>query len=133
MNPGFNIIEYNKNYLDEMFDKKMGIIEFLRLLREEETLPFEFAVTGLDVLLYYSDKPDKIARYISDLLRDRANFLTRKQYIIQIIVKGKLEVIETNERPWLHYMDKKFLLHDIFGRVKQVRVKHFIAPLNLQS
>ncbi len=132
MNPGFNIIEY-KDYLDEIFDKKIGIIEFLRLLREEENLPFGFAVTGLDALLYYSDRPGKISRYISDLLCDRANFLTRKQYIIQVLVNGGLEVIETNDRPWLLYRGKKFQLHEIFGRVKQVGLKHFLAPLNLQS
>lgn len=105
----------------------------LKIVKDEKTLPYEFAVTGLDTLLFYASEPEKVARYINNLLRDKANFLTRKQYTIQVLVRGELEVIESNERPRLHYMNKEFLLYNIFGRVKQIRSKHFLAPLNLQS
>lgn len=132
MEPGFNIIE-EQRYKDEVFEARMGIIEMLKIVKDEKTLPYEFAVTGLDTLLFYASEPEKIARYINDLLRDKANFLTRKPYIIQVLIRGKLEVIESNDRPKLHYMNKEFLLYDIFGRVKQIGSKHFFAPLNLQS
>jgi len=132
VNPGFNIIE-EKHYPNEVFETKIGIIELLKIVKDEKTLPYEFTITGLDALLYYASEPEKIARYINDLLRDKANFLTRKQYIIQVLIRGELEVIESNDRPRLHYMNKEFLLYDIFGRTKQIRSKHFLAPLNLQS
>jgi hypothetical protein len=132
VNPGFNIIE-EKHYPDEIFDTKIGIIEMLKIVKDEKTLPYEFAVIGLDTLLFYASEPEKIARYINDLLRDKANFLTRKQYIIQVLIRGEIEVIESNDRPRLYYKNKEFLLYDVFGRVKQIRSKHFLAPLNLQS
>ena len=132
MNSGFNIIE-EQHYSDEVFEAKIGIIEMLKIVKDEKALPYEFAVIGLDALLFYANEPEKIARYINDLLRDKANFLTRKQYIIQVLIRGELEVIESNDRPRLYYKNKEFLLYDIFGRVKQIRSKHFLAPLNLQS
>ncbi len=132
MNIGFNIIE-KKEYSNQIFKDKISIVEFLRQVQREEKLPLNFAVFGIDSLLYFCEEPEKISRKIRDLLQDAANFLVRGNYIIQIVVEGKIEIVESSERPKINYKNKQFLLYPIFGRVKQVDLKHFIAPLNLLS
>ena len=127
---GFNIIEKTN---PEIFKEKMSIIEFLRKVRKEEKLPNNFAVTGLDTLLYYSKDKEKVSKYIRNTLQDHANFLVRGNYIIQIVMEGTLHIVETYERPRVKYKDQEFLIFTIFGRVKQVDLKHFLAPLNLTS
>jgi hypothetical protein len=111
----------------------MSIIEILRKVLREEKLPYNNAVYGLEELLYQAEDLRKISRYISNLLQDAANFLVRGNYIIQIVIEGELFVVETYERPRVSYKNKEFLLYPIFGKVKQIGFKHFIAPLNLQS
>ncbi len=132
MDIGFNIME-KKEYSNQVFKERMSIVEFLRQVYREEKLPLNLAVFGIESLLYYSEEPDKISRKIRNLLQDAANFLVRGNYIIQIVVEGKIEIVETSEKPRINYKDKQILLYPIFGRVKQVDLKHFIAPLNLQS
>jgi hypothetical protein len=127
---GFNIIEKTN---PKIFQEKLSIIEFLRKIRKEEKLPFNFAVIGLDALLYYAEDREKISKYIRDMLQDHANFLTTGNYIIQIIIEGTLRVVESSERPRVQYKEEEFLLYPIFGRVKQIDLKHFLAPLNLLS
>ena len=127
---GFNIIEKTN---PEIFKEKMSIIEFLRKVRKEEKLPNNFAVIGLDTLLYYTKDREKVSRYIRNTLQDHANFLVRGNYIIQIVMEGTLHIVETYERPRVKYKDQEFLIFTIFGRVKQVDLKHFLAPLNLTS
>ena len=132
MDIGFNIIERNE-YQDQIFRDRMSIVEFLRLVQREEKLPLNFAVFGIENLLYYSEEPEKISTKIRNLLQDAANFLVRGNYIIQIVVEGKIEIVESSERPRINYKDKQILLYPIFGRVRQLDLKHFIAQLNLQS
>jgi len=132
MDIGFNILE-KREYRNELFNEKMSIIEFLRQIYKEENLPRDFAIFGLEELLYCSEDPDKLSKEIWRLLTDAANFLTRGYYIIQIVIDGKVEIIEDSEKPVVNYKNKRFRLYPIFGRVKQKDLKHFIAPLNLQS
>ena len=132
MDIGFNIIEKNE-YSNEIFKDKMSIVEFLKKVQREEKLPLNLAVFGIENLLYYSEEPERISRKIRNILQDAANFLTRGNYIIQIVVEGEIEIVESSERPRINYKNKQFLLYPIFGRVKQVDLKHFIAPLNLLS
>jgi len=132
MNIGFNIIE-KKEYSNQIFKDRMSIVEFLRQVYREEKLPLNLSVFGIESLLYYSEEPEKISRKIRNLLQDAANFLVRGNYIVQIVVDGKIEIVESSERPRVNYKDKQILLYPIFGRVKQVDLKHFIAPLNLLS
>jgi len=132
MDIGFNIIE-KREYPDQIFKDRMSIVEFLRQVYREEKLPRDFAVFGIESLLYYSKEPEEISVKIRNLLQDAANFLVRGNYIIQIVIEGKIEIIESSEKPRINYKDKQMLLYPIFGRVKQVDLKHFIAPLNLQS
>lgn len=132
MDIGFNIME-KKEYSNQIFKERMSIVEFLRQVYREEKLPLNLAVFGVESLLYYSEEPEKISRKIRNLLQDAANFLVRGNYIIQIVVDGEIEIVESSERPRINYKDKQILLYPIFGRVKQVDLKHFIAPLNLQS
>lgn len=132
MNIGFNIIE-KKEYQNQIFKDRMSVVEFLKKVYREEKLPLNFAVFGIENLLYYSEEPEKISIKIRNLLQDAANFLVRGNYIIQIVIEGEIEIVESSERPRINYKDKQILLYPIFGRVKQGDLKHFIAPLNLQS
>lgn len=130
MDIGFNIIEKND---PELFKEKISIIEFLRKIGKEEKLPYNLAVTGLDNLLYYAENREEIGKYIRTLLQDAANFLVAGNYIIQIVIEESLHVVESSERPNVKYKEEEILLYPIFGRVKQVDLKHFLAPLNLLS
>jgi len=130
MDIGFNIIETGNT---EIFDEKLSIIEFLRKISKEERLPYNFAVTGLVTLLYYAEDREETEKYIRTHLEDAANFLFAGNYIIQVVVEGDLYVVESYERPRVRYRGEEILLYPIFGRVKQLDVKHFLAPLNLLS
>ena len=130
MDIGFNIIERGD---PEIFEDKLSITEFLRKIREEERLPYNFAVTGLDTLLYSAEDREETEKYIRTLLQDVANFLVAGNYIIQVVVEGDLYVVESYERPRVRYKGEEILLYPVFGRVKQIDIKHFLAPLNLLS
>lgn len=127
---GFNIIEKTN---PRIFEEKISIIEFLRKIRKQEKFPYNFAITGLDTLLYYSEDREKVSKYIREILQDHANFLVTGNYIIQVVIEGTLYIVESSERPRVRYKEKEFLLYPIFGRVKQIDLKHFLAPLNLLS
>ena len=130
MDIGFNIIERGD---PEIFEDKLSITEFLRKIMEEERLPYNFAVTGLDTLLYSAEDREETEKYIRTLLQDVANFLVAGNYIIQVVVEGDLYVVESYERPRVRYKGEEILLYPVFGRVKQIDIKHFLAPLNLLS
>ena len=127
---GFNIIEKTN---PQIFEEKISIIEFLRKIRKQEKFPYNFAITGVDTLLYYSEDREKVSKYIREILQDHANFLVAGNYIIQAVIEGTLHVVESFERPRVKYKGKEFLLYPIFGRVKQIDLKHFLAPLNVLS
>ena len=130
MDIGFNIIEETN---PQIFEEKISIIEFLRKLRQEEKFSYNFAITGVDTLLYYAEDREKVSKYIREILQDHANFLVAGNYIIQVVIEGTLHVVESFERPRVKYKEEEFLLYPIFGRVKQIDLKHFLAPLNLLS
>ena len=130
MNIGFNLIEERH---PELFDERIGIIQLLKQVVQEEKLPLNVVVTGLDALLYYAEDKEKASKYIRNILQDHANFLSAGNYIIQIILEGALFVVESSERPKVKYREQELLLYPVFGRVRQVDVKHFLAPLNLTS
>lgn len=109
MDIGFNIIE-KKEYSDQIFKDRMSIVEFLRQVYREEELPLNLAVFGIESLLYYSEEPEKVSREIRNLLQDAANFLVRGNYIIQIVVEGKIEIVESFERPIINYKDASFFI-----------------------
>jgi len=130
MDIGFNILEKTN---PEVFAEKISIIEFLRKIREEEQLPYNFALTGLDTLLYFAEDREETGKHIRTLLQDAANFLFAGNYIIQVVLEGELSVVESYERPRINYKGEEILLYPIFGRVKQLDIKHFFTQLNLQS
>lgn len=130
MDIGFNLIEKSH---PEIFEEKIGIIEFLRRIMKGEKLSYNLAVIGLDTLLYYAEDEEGISRHVRNILQDHANSFVAGNYIIQIIIEGNLYVVESSERPRVKYREEELLLYPIFGRVKQVDVKHFFAPLNLVS
>ena len=132
MKSGFNIIN-KKNYPKKLFKNKISIINFLKNLINENDLPYSIAIYGLEELIYRSENPDKTSKFIRDILQDSANFLMRENYIIQIVIEGDLEVIESSEKPIINYLNAKIPIYPIFGRVKQIDIKKFYAPLNLQS
>ena len=130
MDIGFNIIHRSN---PDIFKERISIIQFLKDLNEGRRFPPDFAVFGLDSLLYYAENREKMARYIRNILQDNANLLASGNYIIQIVIEGDIKVVESNERPRIVYKNEEFPLYTVIGRVRRLDLKHFHAPLNLQS
>ncbi|GAI42779.1 unnamed protein product, partial [marine sediment metagenome] len=59
--------------------------------------------------------------------------LVSGSYIIQLVIEGDIQVVESTEKPRVLYKNEEFNLYPVIGRVKQLDLKHFHAPLNLQS
>ncbi|MFC2014119.1 hypothetical protein ACFLU8_04535 [Chloroflexota bacterium] len=131
MNIGFNIIEKNN---PELFGEQLSIVEFLKRIADEE-FPLNFAINGLDALLYYTGTEDraKISKFIRNTLQDHANSLVRGNYIVQVVIDGNLYIVESSDKPRVKYKEEELLLNPVLGKVKQIDTKHFLAPLNLQS
>jgi hypothetical protein len=130
MDIGFNIIEKSH---PNVFREKISIIQFLKDLSNEKWFPRDFAIFGLDSLLYYAQDKDEIAKYIRNILQDNANSLVARSYIIQFVIEGNIIVVESDERPRVVYKNEEFHLYPVIGRVKRLDLKHFHAPLNLLS
>jgi len=130
MDIGFNIIDKNNT---QIFKDKISVIQFLKDLSDGKKFPRDFAVFGLDSLLHYAQDRDEIAKYIRNILQDNANHLVAGNYIIQIVIEGDIKVVESDERPKVVYKNEEFHLYPVIGRVKRIDLKHFHAPLNLQS
>jgi len=130
MDIGFNIIHRSN---PDIFKERISIIQFLKDLNDGKRFPPDFAVYGLDSLLYYADDRERIAKYIRNILQDNANHLASGNYIIQIIIEGEIKVVESDERPRVVYKNEEFPLYPVIGRMKRLDLKHFHAPLNLQS
>lgn len=130
MDIGFNIIaKSNPN----IFREKISIIQFLKDLSDGKRFPRDFAVYGLDTLLYYAEDREEMAKYIRNILQDNANYLASGNYIIQFVIEDDIKVVESDERPRIVYKNEEFHLYPVIGRVKRLDLKHFHAPLNLQS
>lgn len=130
MDIGFNIVQKNN---PEIFPRRTSIIRFLRGLKKGEEFPRDFAVLGVDSLIFYAEDKEEISKYIRNTLADNANQLVSKNYIIQIVIEGDLEVIEDAEKPIVKYQNESFSLYNIFGRMKRIDLEQFLAPLNIQS
>lgn len=130
MDIGFNIIHWSN---PGIFEERISIIQFIRDLNEGREFPSDFAIYGLDSLLYYAKDRERIAKYIRNILQDNANDLVAGNYIIQIVIEGDIKVVESDERPRVVYKNEEFSLYPVIGRVKRLDIKHFHAPLNLQS
>lgn len=130
MNIGFNIIEKSN---PDIFREKISIIQFLKDLNDDKRFPRDFAVYGLDSLLYYAEDREEIAKYIRNILQDKANLIVSGNYIIQLVIEGDIKVVESDERPRVVYKNEEFHLYPVIGRVKRLDLKHFHAPLNILS
>jgi hypothetical protein len=130
MNIGFNIIEFKH---PDLFREKISIIRFLQAVEKNEKLPPNFAILGLDSLLYFAEDPEEAAKYIKDILIENVNFLVAGKHIIQVVCEGDLEVLEDAEKPVVHIADKSVELYPVFGRMHRIDVNHFFVPLNIQS
>lgn len=130
MDIGFNIIHKSN---PDIFKEKISIIQFLKDLNEGRRFPPDFAVLGLDTLLYYAEDKERIAKYIRNILQDNANHLVAGNYIIQIVIEGDIKVVESDERPMVVFKKEEFPLYPVISRVRRLDLKHFHAPLNLQS
>ena len=96
INIGFNIIHRSN---PDIFRERISIIQFLGDLNRGSKFPPDFAVFGLDSLLYYVEDREKMAKYIRHTLQDNANYLTSGNYIIQIVIEGDIKVVESDEKP----------------------------------
>jgi hypothetical protein len=130
MDIGFNIIE---GRYPRIFKEKISIIQFLKDLSVDKRFARDFAIYGLDSLLYYAHDRDEISQYIRNILQDNANQLVAGNYIIQLIIEGSIKVIESDKRPKIVYKNAEFYLYPVIGKVNRVDMNHFHAPLNLSS
>jgi len=130
MDIGFNIISKNN---PQIFAEKMSIIQFLKGLNKGEKFPPDFAVIGLDSLLYYAENKEETSKYIKNILLDNVNHLVAGNYIVQIVIEGDIQVVEDSEKPRVNYKNEEFNLYPILGRMKRLDLRYFHTPLNLQS
>jgi len=130
MDIGFNIIERNH---PNIFKEKISITQFLKDLNEGRRFARDFAVLGLDSLIYFAEDRKDISKYIRTILQDNANLLVGGNYIIQFVIEGHIKVVESDEKPIIVYKNTEFSLYPVIGRVRRLDLKHFFAPLNLLS
>lgn len=100
MDLGFNIIQQDN---PDIFDERVSLVSFLKAVEDNENLPYDIAVTGLDTFLYYAENRLEASRIIRDILEDNVNYLLMRNYIIQIVLNGELEVTIDNEKPKVKY------------------------------
>ena len=86
LKPGFNIVE--NEY--ESFDT-MTILELLRRIYRNESIPRRVTVRGLDILLSNSYEQEEMVHFISSFLREGQNQgLIRPTTTIQFVINGNI-------------------------------------------
>jgi len=132
MRPGaYNIVEQSAGY--DAYPTTLSIIEFLRVVWREESLPArEVTVTGLDTLLVGvpQDQQREVARFIRDALQDVANLMFNRNQTVQFVVRGKIDRAQDFEirQPSGEYAN----LTAIFGnRLQQEANDWLVAPLSI--
>jgi hypothetical protein len=66
LEPGINVTTGE----DEKLEKSLTVLEFLRYIRQGETIPAELTITGLESLLQFSEDPEETADWIRRQIRD---------------------------------------------------------------
>ena len=125
MEVGYNLIErklIGKEF--EEIEDKISIIEFLRRLREKQTINQRIAVTGLEELLLAGVET---ARYIRKILVGCTSML--RAHIIQFPINGELVL---NREPKITYKAKEVSIAPIFGnRIRPKTIGYFHSPPNI--
>jgi hypothetical protein len=125
MEVGYNLIErklIGKGF--EEIEDKISVIEFLRRLRQKQTINQKIAVTGLEEALL---AVEEIAKYVRKILLDSTNML--RTHIIQFPINGELIL---NREPKIKYKAKEVSLTPIFGnRIKPKTIGLFHSPPNI--
>lgn len=128
MKVGFNIITEEgikaKKFIE--LPVKMSFIEFIRKLKNKK-LDQDVQVSGLDNLLFSSEKPKDLAKNLRNLLIDYINYLNKEYISVQIICKK----IEKWDKVIAFINDKKLYLEDIFGTLEEIDIDYFFKIFNI--
>jgi hypothetical protein len=91
----------------------MSVVEFLRRIENNDELPLDVTVTGLDAYLEATDNPESAAEYVHTVLRDRVNFILNQNPVVQFVV-GDIEHWD-GPGPVIPVGDTHVRLVEIFG------------------
>ncbi|KXA90169.1 hypothetical protein AKJ57_04390 [candidate division MSBL1 archaeon SCGC-AAA259A05] len=116
--------------------KPVSIIEFLKMVRNEEVEQFEdYTVYGLEDLLLGVEDGEEIIKYVHELLREKAPSLVNTGSMFQFIIeRGDIEI--WSNKPSIKLRDgNKFQLHNIFGLMESPEddPNWFWHQLNVES
>jgi hypothetical protein len=83
---GYHVMSQEAAAKHGVYDDELSIVEFLRHVDQQEELPLDVTVTGLDDYLAAADDPEDAAEHVHELLRDRVNFIMNQSPVIQFVV-----------------------------------------------
>lgn len=122
---GYILIEQSTTFSQKengivLFQKEMGILDFLREV-SQEVFPFpkfyKLHITGLESVLFASGQEDRErALQIKKILRSAASDMEKKLINIQIVFQGKLI---PGDSLWLEYRGRKLPINLIFGNLSR--------------
>jgi len=125
---GYNLIEIDKigNKYEDI-DETISIINFLRLLNQNATIPKKIKVLGLERFLSIGDR--ELSKFVRNLLSQNASRLIQKNHIVLFPVSH----ISLDTEPRLGRVEEKPIrLVPIFGnRLEQIDIGYFYAPFNI--
>jgi hypothetical protein len=135
MKVGYNIVDNDALKSEEVsiLPNKMSVVEFLKRVKNEQDIPLDVCVKGLDTLIANSDNPIEISRFIRELLIDKSNFLIRQNLVVQLLMLGNLQVTEDASKPKSVINNIPIELNQIFGSLKREGIHYFYTQLNLSS
>lgn len=133
MDIGYNLVEAReiREGILQLFSDRMSIVRFLQVLSDQEELPRDVTVTGLEGLLYYAEDVNEVSALLRGILVDAVNKLIPINPIIQVVFEGELQQWE---HPEIRYLGKRLPLRPIFGgSLRQRGVNYFHAEINVLS
>lgn len=135
MKVGYNIVDNEalKSQEAEILSNKLSIIEFLKKVKNEQDIPLDVCVKGLDTLIAHSENPTELSKWIRKLLMEKSNFLIRENVMVQFLMEGDLQVTKDATKPKSLIDNKSIELNQIFGSLKREGIHYFYTQLNLSS
>ena len=128
MKVGYNIITEEGIKANKFIELpvKMSFIEFFRKLKRKK-LDQDVQVSGLDYLLFSSEKPKDLAKNLRSLLIDYINYLNNDYISVQIVCRK----LEKWDKVIAFIEDKKLYLEDIFGTLEEIDNDYFFKIFNI--
>lgn len=125
---GYHLIETDKiGKKYENINETMSIINFLRLLHQNATIPKKIKVLGFERFLTIEDK--ELSKFVRNLLSQNASKFLQKNHVVLFPVSH----ISLDAEPRLGKVEEKPIrLVPIFGnRLEQIDIGYFYAPFNI--